>query len=394
MKFIDFNDLNNHLLQDYETELIPLDEYNWYSYHVEKEVPFILRYIHDDTYVAIMRLYIKYIHHGLRELCIPVSELETIIIDINKFSSKLPKWLQSITNIHDTPFKQQKRFLRKQCLYDSIDYEMHIEIIDGIPIPMGYSICRFAMNRILIRIYGSDVFSLIMNDISCVLYNYCQYQSLFHATRIESLNRTIVGFSSDIGELHNTINSMKHNECLSPISEKDSYDSTPMLGDDSSNPSSEFTDLRTLVKDKENSTLTVGIMCDMLEELTATLNRNIDERISIINIKIDKIATALVNFVDSDAEYDCATGIANIEPQNHDDIETKINAHIDEMKQEYDHVMKTPYWDDSYRVSTEINHTKFITNSYENDVSGDNKINERWIRARRNIKSRERQFTF
>lgn len=396
MKFVNFNELNDYLLDRFNDHTISINEYNWYAYHVHKDSIHIIRYIHDENFIAIVRLYIKYMNYDIHTFCMPLTELDSIGIDIDKYSSKLPNWLQSMINHHDNSFKKQRRFLKKYKLYDGIDYEMTIEHMDELSIPIGYRISRFALHSILINNFGSKVFGLVLDKVASILYNFIDYQTMFNCNRIESLNRTIVGFSSDIGELHSTISNLRHNEYLSPIIEKSSYDSIPMLGEDGSNSSSDFSELKKIVKDKEDSQITVGILCELLEELTNNLNRNFDERISIINVKIDKISMALTNFIDSDTDYDCATGIADIDHEmRNDNLEIKIDNHIEEMKQEYDHIINSPYINNyAPRISIALNSTEFMNSSYENDVCGEQKINQRWNKARRNIKARERQFTF
>jgi hypothetical protein len=395
MKFVNFDELNDFLLERFRDHVVSIYEYNWYAYHVDTDPQYITKYMHDDSFISIIRLYIKYINYDIRNFCIPILDLDTIEIKIEDYSSKIPNWFQRTINYDDNSFKKQKRFLKKYKMYDSIDYEMHIENVDGYPVPMGYNISRLALHTLLIKKYGSKIFSLILDKVATILYNFVEYQTLFNSKRIESLNRTIVGFSTDIGELHSTISNMKHDPYLSPITEKDSYDSIPMLGDDDSNSSGDLDDLKKIVKDKENLELTVGTMCELLEELTNNLNRNIDERISVINMKIDKISIALTHFIYSDTDYNCATGISDINQEmDNNNLETKIDNHIEEMKEEYDHIMSSPYINDYSRVSMALNRTEFITTNYENDVCGDNKITERWNKARRTIKSRDRQFTF
>ena len=176
-------------------------------------------------------------------------------------------------------------------MYDKIDYEVHIETIDNHPVAIGYRISKFALHTIIINKYGYKAVSILLEQISTVMYHYIDYHMLFTTKRIESLNRTIVGFSTDINELHTTISEMKRNSLLSRITEKDSYDSIPMLGEDRSHSStSTDTNYKNIVKDKEKSELTVGIMCEMLEELTMNINNNISPLIGARKVNIATIS--------------------------------------------------------------------------------------------------------
>lgn len=193
-----------------------MDEVDLYQYlDIAKHIPYdhtIIRLrLSDgcDEIESIIRYFISTSKYQYRAFSISVSSLNTFGFDLESFTSRTPKWVQTIIGYHDSNIDRELRFLKKNKLIENIDYiSMNYSDNDNVSIA-GYNITKLALYKIVSNKYGIKFLESIIERMGKLLYYFNEYKCNFKSSYVQSLQRTINGLNDDIKEL-NELNH-KHN---------------------------------------------------------------------------------------------------------------------------------------------------------------------------------------
>lgn len=216
-----------------------------------------------------------------RDFRIYIHELDHIGFNSSEYVSKLPSWLQSILNIHDTNIKRERRLLRKYKLIENIDFIAKYEEIDGDVVQIGHRVNRIVLYKMITLRYGIRFTECVLSRMGQILYFFGEYKKCHESDRILTLQRTVVGLTEDLGNLSSKLSKISNGNS---IHSHNSYRS-----DNLSSVSSGL-----IMDDKEYSD-----ELTMIHQVIESSINKVDCRISDMNFKLVDITNKIDELVGS-----------------------------------------------------------------------------------------------
>jgi hypothetical protein len=285
----------NHAL--YDVNRLTLQQY----FEITNSIPFDLeleKYVASDMQTSWLRsvlsLFLESATLDIRDYKISLASLSQIGFDIDSYSSKIPRLIQSITNTHDDQLKREKRFLSKHKFIEGKDYIIHTIDTDGEIISIGHYITRLALYKLVSNRYGHSFMNTIISRVCQILYYYDDYVQVNSDRYIRGLQSTIDDLSSELINLKQDSHLMRivsmedyaqerpsTSQCYNKYCES-SYEDASVLRSDQ------------IMKDKEY-TDEIYTIHHMIE---ANINK-VDVRISELHNKLSSITTKIDDIVGS-----------------------------------------------------------------------------------------------
>ena len=270
---------------------------------------------------------------------IPVSSLDSIGFNMESYRSKMPRWIQLITNRSDNSTRRECRFLKKHKMVKYVDYDDNVQYIGDDAVCIGYCVSINALYKLIANKYGQSVFEALLIRTHQIMYYFNQYKINYKDKYIAALQRTVTDLTYDIKAL------------VESPTRKEDLDRNSFFGDDGSyRHSGSLTPIQSdIILDDKGYADEISAIHKTLE---TTIHR-VDDRISDIHIQLTDIATRIDDIIGSIVMTDdrrSYTSMYDSEPLSEEDCDEFLcdsknsNAmvdHVDSIFQEYDAISRS-----------------------------------------------------
>ena len=163
-----------------------------------EHIPFDEGFNHTDyNWVSnVVRYFISVSGYDSRAFQIEVSKLEALGFTISEFSSRAPKWIQSITGKEDANLQKELRFVKKHKLIENIDYYVKHQNSED-----ACYITRPALYRLISNKYGVKFIESIISRMGQIIFFFNDFKSKTRSIQIKSLKAVIDELQSEIDVL-------------------------------------------------------------------------------------------------------------------------------------------------------------------------------------------------
>ena len=233
-----------------------------------------------------VKYFIEVAGHDARAFKIDVSQLEHLGFNIDNFSSKSPKWFQSLTGKTDRQLYKEVRFVKRHKLIENIDYFVKDTEDMG-----GCFITRPAMYRLVANKFGMKFLESIIGRMGQIIYFFNEFKSRHRETRLESLQTLIEKLNQEIQDLKkNTLEEYSYHSleenCISQhsFSSSHSYIASDVIMD-----SKEYIDeLSGIHKTMEQFINRVDGRMTNVDHKLSTITNKIDDLVGSISLSKDE----------------------------------------------------------------------------------------------------------
>ena len=193
-----FEQCNNSIIDMANLSNIDLVRY----VELVENIPFdddLIKYSnHNKSIRIIVKYFINVSSYDARSFRIPVKELDALGFNVNEYSSKAPKWIQSITGKADNQFHKEIRFLKKHKLVENIDYFVKLDAESNGLICL---VTRPALYRLVANKYGMKFLEAIIGRMGQILFFFNDFKTRYEDCHIKSLQSIIDNLKVEIDQL-------------------------------------------------------------------------------------------------------------------------------------------------------------------------------------------------
>ncbi len=196
--FNSFEQCNDAL---YGVHNIDLEQYCEITHQIQFDAE-LIEYIPDDKSKwlrNVLRTFIKYARYDVRAFVVPVTTMNMLGFNIDKYTSHLPKWLNGLLQRSDDTTARELRFLKKYHLKQDIDYSLVTGDIDCDI--LEHFITKSALYRLITKMYGAKFLESIILRTCQILYYFDDYKRVNRVRHIDALEATINKLSTDIASI-------------------------------------------------------------------------------------------------------------------------------------------------------------------------------------------------
>lgn len=350
----------NHAL--YDVNRLTLQQY----FEITNSIPFdleLVKHIVSDIPTSWLRsvlsVFLESAALDIRDYKISLDSLNQIGFEIDSYSSRMPKLLQSITNKHDGQLKREKRFLSRHKLVEGKDYILHTVDTDGEIISIGHYITRLTLYTLVSNRYGVQFMNAIMSRVCQILHHYDDYIQVNSGRYIWGLQTTIDTLTADLNDLKQRSHPMRIVSMDDYAQERLSTQQCYNKYCDSSYEDESVLQSEQIMKDREY-TDEIYTIHHMIE---SNINK-VDVRISELHTKLSSITTKIDDIVGSiaftrrnssgsesmsyltedsrlEVDYDCKSDIRpsyHIDDENREFNSEPVLQHINQIFKAYHNI--------------------------------------------------------